>query len=91
MKGYEFKLKAEFEEVVGNLIACEGNVNYISKSDICEWIGLQVEIVQERAQKHVEVEFCVVGAFVQGINRKVVVKDRNVRYKSQAEWRLDLH
>lgn len=76
---------------MGNLVACKGSVNNVSKGYIREGIGLQVEIVQECAQKHVEVEFCVVVAFIQGINSKVMVKDRNVRYESQAEWRIDLH
>lgn len=84
-------MEAEFEQVVRNLIACEGSVNYVSKSYICEGIGFQVEIVQEGAQKHVKVEFCEVGAFIQGINSEVMVKDRSVRDESQAEWCIDLH
>ena len=84
-------MEAEFEQVVRNLVACEGSVNYVSKSYIREGIGLQVEIVQEGAQKHVEVEFCIVGTFIQGINSEVMVKDRNVSDESQAEWCIDLH
>ena len=91
MKNNQLKLEAEFEQVVRNLIACEGSVNYVSKSYICEGIGFQVEIVQEGAQKHVKVEFCEVGAFIQGINSEVMVKDRSVRDESQAEWCIDLH
>lgn len=77
----ELELKTEFEQIVGQLVGNECEINDVCQSHIAMGISFQVEVIQKGGQEHLEAVLQMVITMSQQKETNVVLEESGVWYE----------
>ena len=78
MGAAELELKTEFEQIVGQLVGYECEINDVCQSHIAMGISFQVEVIQKGGQEHLEAVLQMVITMSQQKETNVVLEESGV-------------